>query len=110
MILGVFGVLLAGCSSDSATESFELSGVVIDEFDNIRLENVRVIFRSDTLRVSETTTDGDGEYEMVVETDVAFGQVIGQRDGYQPTETTVFFDSPVRRIDLFMRPTPPDGD
>ena len=61
------------------------------------------MFSSDTLLVSETTTDSDGRYRMRVSTDHPFGQVRAERAGFITQETTVFFDAPQRRVDLQLR-------
>lgn len=93
-----------GCASeDAATDLYELSGIVHDERSNRPVSGVRVTFTSDTLYTESTRTDGDGQYEMVVETDTPFGQVRAEKDGYRAGEETVYFDTDTRRVDLFIR-------
>jgi len=95
----------AGCAEESPTDLYELSGIVTDESTSDPVDGATVTFTSDTLYSEETKTDSDGEYEMVVESDVEFGQVRADKAGYEPRERTVFFDTRVRRIDLVIRPS-----
>jgi hypothetical protein len=104
-LLVLFLVLGVSACSTTATDSFELSGYVTEEFTEAPLSDARVTFVSDTLFAAETTTDASGQFRLIVVTDQPFGQVRAERDGYQPKEKTVYFDSPVRRIDLTLRPT-----
>ena len=98
-------VVIFGCGGDdSATSTYELSGIVEETFSGDRLEGVRITFTSDTLYRSDTTTDDDGYYEMSIETDVPFGQVRADRPGYVTEETAVFFDTNERRVDFDLRP------
>lgn len=101
-------VLLGACGDNSPADAFELSGYVRDSTTEGGISGATVVFVSDTLFVAETETDGDGFYEMVVETDRPFGQVRAIADGFTEGETTVFFDSPSRRVDLRLRPAPAD--
>lgn len=97
----------AGCSGDDApTEIYELSGVVTERLTGDPVSGATVTFTSDTLYTQSTTTDGDGEYEMSVESDSPFGQVRAEKAGFVAAEQTVFFDARVRRIDLEMRREP----
>ena len=102
----MIGVLAGGCGEEENpnVDRFELSGYVRDTFDDNPIGGATVTFRSDTLRMADATTDDEGLYEMVVETDVAFGQVRAEAAGFQGAEASVFFDSPRRRIDLRLRP------
>ncbi|GAB5546610.1 MAG: hypothetical protein SangKO_063700 [Sandaracinaceae bacterium] len=102
------GLLLAvGCDGAAPTDAFELSGRVTalleggDAGDGIA--NARVVFSSDTRILSETTTDESGRYRMRVLTDVPFGQVRAEAEGFRTKEETVFFDTPQRRVDLQLR-------
>ena len=97
-------LVFAGCSGDDApTEIYELSGVVTERLTGDAVSGARVTFTSDTLYTESATTDGDGQYEMSVETDSPFGQVRAEKDGFVAAEKTVFFDMRVRRIDLELR-------
>jgi len=103
--LGLIGCALwPGCAEEGPPLGrFELSGVVVEDLESAALGGATVTFTSDTLYMAQTSTDGDGHYEMVVSSDVPFGQVKAQLAGFQPAEATVFFDSPERRIDLRLR-------
>jgi len=106
-LVGLFAAGALGCAEDSGpTTEYELSGYVHQSpaSGSGPLEGVTVTFVSDTLYSASATTDGDGYYEMIVASDVPFGQVHAQLAGYQPAETTVYFDAPTRRIDLLLRP------
>ncbi len=98
----------AGCGSDPTTEAYNVSGYVTELGSGAPIRNATVTFTSDTLRTAETTTNGSGFYEMVVETDTPFGQLRAEADGYDPAEETVFFDGPERRVDLELKPGPAD--
>ena len=96
-----------GCAEDEApTDLYELSGYVTEAATGDPIDGATVTFTSDTLYSTETATDEDGFYEMVVETDSPFGQVRARRSGHISAETTVFFDSQQRRIDLVLRVEP----
>lgn len=103
--LAALGLLLpAGCAGDEVpTDLYELSGFVREDLSNDPVAGARVTFTSDTLYQESATTDEDGLYEMVIETDTPFGQVRAEKDAYQPAEQTVYFDTPTRRIDLRVR-------
>ncbi len=97
---------LSACESATATDRFELSGYVQDQTSGRGVGGARVQFVSDTLFEAETQTNGDGFYEMVVETDRPFGQVQATADGYDPEDATVFFDTNRRRLDIRLRAMP----
>lgn len=103
---------IAGCGEGAPTEAFELSGVVTVLLASGEaggpIADADVRFVSDTLIVSETTTDGSGRYRMTVLTDFPFGQVVAAAPGFLEDEETVFFDSPRRRVDLALRRAPGD--
>src|SRR5687768_8685855 len=84
-LLLVLAAAVAGCGTeeDPNVDRYELSGYVLNDLEGGPIGGAMVIFRSDTLRMGETTTDGDGLYEMVVETDIAFGQVRAEAAGFQ---------------------------
>lgn len=97
----------AGCAGDEApTDRYELSGFVTETPSGGPIDGATVIFVADTLYSTETSTDEDGFYEMVVETDTPFGQVRARHAGHVAAEQTVFFDSQQRRIDLVLRVEP----
>jgi hypothetical protein len=98
--------LAVGCGEEENpnVDTYELSGYVRDTLDNRAISGATVTFRSDTLRMADARTDGEGLYEMVVETDVAFGQVRAEAAGFQGAEASVFFDTPRRRVDIRLRP------
>ena len=99
--------LLASCGQGAPTDAFELSGVVTVLLqtgdDGGPIAGAHVTFSSDTLIVSETDTDDEGRYRMRVMTDYDFGQVRVTAEGFRPSERTVFFDVPQRRVDVQMR-------
>lgn len=103
LILVVLTVGL-GCASDPVASEKELSGVVRDRLSGARISGATVTFTSDTLYDESARTDGDGHYEMIVETDTPLGQVRAEHPGYQSAEATVFFDAPERTIDLALLP------
>lgn len=101
-------LLLASCEpQDVPLASYELSGRVTvlleSDAEGGAIANARVIFTSDTLLRQETTTDEDGRYRMRIETDHLFGQVRAEAAGFRPNEETVYFDSPMRRVDIALR-------
>lgn len=96
--------LQLACASDPPTSERELSGIVRDRLSGARIAGVTVSFTSDTLYRESTRTDGDGHYEMVIETDVPLGQVRAEHAAYQVAEATVFFDAPTRTINLDLLP------
>jgi hypothetical protein len=98
----------AACESGARSSAYDLSGYVVTERESAGREPVsgaRVRFTSDTGLVTETVASGAGRYEMQVESDVRFGQVRAEADGFVPQEATVYFDSAERRLDLVMRRT-----
>jgi hypothetical protein len=97
---------IAGCGTEPDTQRYTIEGRVTEALTERRLEGVLVTFTSDTLYTADARTGSQGRYTLQVESDVLFGQVRAERDGYTPTETTVYFDRPDRRIDLVMSPSP----
>lgn len=95
--------LVGACASETAVEDYEVSGYVTDRDTGAAIENATVSFVSDTRFSAATRTDEDGLYQMAVETDRPFGQVTANADGYETSDTTVFFDTRTRRIDLTLR-------
>jgi hypothetical protein len=106
--IALFIVLCAGCAEEVTTE-VELSGLVLDRATDAPVEGATVTFRSDTLDVATATTDSDGHYEMIVETQVSLGQVRAEHPDFEPAEKSVYFDTPQRRIDLLLRSITPGG-
>lgn len=94
-----------GCGEDSVTTELELAGYVREAGDGPGVGGVTVTFTSDTRYTNSTRTNGDGYYEMAVDTDFPFGQVRAEKDGYQSAEESVFFDSRQRRVDLVLVPS-----
>lgn len=105
-------LLLVSCEGAAPADTFELSGRVSElsgGFEASSIEGATVSFISDTLIVSEATTDGAGTYRMRVTTDHLFGQVRAAAPGYVTTERAVYFDTPQRRVDLELRAEPAGG-
>lgn len=94
------------CATEPPTSAKELSGVIRDRLSGNRISDATVSFTSDTLYREATRTDGDGHYEMVIETDTPLGQVRAEHASHQPAEATVFFDAPTRTINLTLLPNP----
>jgi len=112
-VVAVAALLVAGLASCDAKPgaTHDLSGYVTDSDTGAPVAGVMVSFRSDTLRAYDTTTDGSGLYRLLIDTDVPFGQVKATKDGYDPVESSVYFDTDIRRVDLPMHkqasaPTP----
>jgi hypothetical protein len=103
--VGALAVLatLSSCDSGAPTALYELSGI-ITEVNGGPIGGARVVFRADTLETADTYTNGDGVYRLSIESQSRFGQVRAEADGYIPGESTVFFDTNVRRLDLILRP------
>lgn len=101
-------VVALACGERAPGTAYDLSGRVTRQQEDMGapLPGATVRFTSDTGLVQETTTGGDGRYEMQVVSDTPFGQVRAEAPGYVPSERTVYFDLPERRIDLELRPAP----
>lgn len=104
--LALFALLggAISCTGNSSTSTYSISGYISDVLSGAPLSGATVTFTSDTLYTANATSDDDGLFEMTVTTDAPFGQVRAELGGYQAVETTVFFDTTERRIDLTMRP------
>lgn len=76
-----------------------------DEFTGEGIGNVTLTFTSDTGFTTDTRSGGGGRYQMVVQTDIRFGQVRAEVEGYAAREQTVFFDAEARRLDFTLRPS-----
>ena len=94
---------LAGCGAGPPTEERTVAGFVTDSADMRGIPGVEVTFTSDTRYTASARTNGEGFYELRVETDSDFGQVVATHPEYQPAEGTVFFDTAERRLDLVLR-------
>jgi len=103
-ILLLGALACGGCGDGPPTESRTVAGFVTDGAEMRGIRGAEVTFTSDTLYTASATTDGDGFYEIRVETDSAFGQVVATHPEYsQSADATVFFDTEERRIDLVLR-------
>ncbi|MBX3248990.1 MAG: carboxypeptidase regulatory-like domain-containing protein [Myxococcales bacterium] len=103
-LLSVVWLSIAGCEGSGATSTYELAGYVRELGTGVGISGATVTFTSDTRYRSEARTDGDGYYEMQVETDALFGQVRAEHERFQPAESSVYFDTRTRRVDLALRP------
>ncbi len=99
----LFVLALAGCGDAPPTEERTVAGFVTDNSDMRGIRGVDVVFTSDTRYTASARTNGDGFYEIRVETDSDFGQVVATHPEYQSAEGTVFFDTEERRLDLVLR-------
>ncbi len=106
----VSGLFLGSCAPVTVASTYELSGRITNLLESGEtpspIGGAMVRFTSDTGDVTETVATSDGRYAMQVLSDSRFGQVRAAADGYTPSERTVFFDVPQRRIDLALRRTP----
>ncbi|MFT5354573.1 MAG: hypothetical protein ACI9KE_001780 [Polyangiales bacterium] len=96
-------LFVASCASESPVEDFEVSGFITDRGTGAAISGATVSFVSDTQFSTATSTDEDGLYQMAVQTDRPFGQVTANAPGYETNDTTVFFDTRTRRVDLTLR-------
>jgi len=86
------------------TQGFEVAGFVTDGETGRGIGGATVVFRSDTLYEESTTTEGNGRYELAVDSDTPFGEIIASAEGYSTRQVTVFFDVSSRRIDVELPP------
>lgn len=100
----VLGLGLVSCGEGAPTEDYELAGFVTIAGTEEGVRGATVIFTSDTLYRSEARTNGDGYYEMPVTSDTPLGQVRAEHPEFQTVESSVFFDTRTRRVDLVTRP------
>jgi hypothetical protein len=113
--LWVLGLLalstVLSCASDDEAEAFgehDIEGTVSDEFTKKAVSGAKVTFVSDTLDEAETTSDGNGRFELRVEVPegVRFGTIGASRAGYADSpRISVYFDGSAIRTELKMRPT-----
>jgi hypothetical protein len=101
--------MLASCAPGTVGDTYALSGRITQTLSSgvtvTPVGGATVRFTSDVGDVFETTSGGDGRYHIQVLTRVRFGQVRATAGGFNPSERTVYFDTPQRRVDLGLRPT-----
>lgn len=106
--VAMFLSTVSGCADEGPVGSeYELSGYVREAFTGAVVEGATVTFTSDTLSRASTSTDDEGFYEMIVLSDTPFGTVRAEKAGFLPGETTVYFDTQSRHVDVELRPAPP---
>lgn len=97
-----------GCDGGTVTSEYDLSGYVLASNGSDRgtspVGGATVRFTSDTGLSTMTRSDERGRYEMQIASDIAFGQVRAEAEGFVPAEASVYFDAPQRRIDLIVDP------
>lgn len=101
-------MLLGSCAPGTVGDTYALSGHITQTLSGAAISPVAgatVRFTSDVGDVFETTSGGDGRYNLQVLTRVRFGQVRAEAGGFNPSERTVYFDTPERRVDLALRPS-----
>lgn len=105
LVLAALGAV--SCAPVDTTSSYELSGIVSERFESgmvlAPLGGVAVTFVSDTGLATATTSGSDGRYRMLIESDTPFGTVRAVHPEFQDRTENVYFDTPIRRIDLDMR-------
>ncbi len=113
LIVGAVCCWAAACDGTATPPNAgtrRIEGYVRDARDGSPLSAAAVTFRSDALDEASTETDEEGFYVLDVVTHHPFGVVRAERAGYQPAQADVYFDAPVRRIDLEMQPLPSEGE
>ena len=102
-------VMLTSCATPTVGDTYALSGRVTQTLASgvsaTPVPGALVRFTSDVGDVFETSAAGDGRYHLQVLTRVRFGQVRAMAGGFVPSERSVYFDTPERRIDIGLRPT-----
>jgi len=102
--------LLTSCVPGTVGDTFSLSGRVTQTLESganvTPVAGATIRFTSDVGDVFTTTTGGDGRYRLQVLSRVRYGQVRGTAAGFVDSERTVYFDTPERRVDIGLRPTP----
>lgn len=107
IVLGL-GAFLASCTPGTVGNTYALSGRITQPLSGAAVAPIggaTVRFTSDVGDVFETTSGGDGRYHLQVLTRARFGQVRATATGFMPSERTVYFDTPERRVDLGLRPS-----
>jgi hypothetical protein len=99
---------LGSCATQLVGDTYALSGRITQTLESgvtaTPVGGADVRFTSDVGDVFETHAGDDGRYQMDVVTRVRFGQVRATATGFTPSERTVYFDTPERRIDIGLRP------
>ena len=96
-------ITLAACGDASLGERLDVTGTVTDAESGRGIDGAAVTFVSDTGLRQETTTGGGGNYGLALFSDTPFGQLRVEAEGFQPRETTVFFDTPLRVVNVALR-------
>lgn len=104
-LLGL-AVAMSGCGDpdESADQARGLHGVVRNATTGDGVKGVSVTFRSDTLDEASDTTDGDGEYMILVATDSQKGRVEAKKAGYETGVVSVYFDEDDVAVDIELNP------
>ncbi len=106
----VAGALLPSCVPGAVGDTYSLSGRITQTLESgvsaTPVAGATVRFTSDVGDVFTTTSSGDGRYRMQVLSRSRFGQVRASAPGFVDAERSVYFDTPERRVDIGMRPTP----
>ena len=107
-VVALVGLVLAsaGCGEGRGLNEYLVEGRITDSFTENGISGARVTFTSDTGFSESTTSGGSGQYSLTVQSDVLFGQVRAERDGYLSNQATVYFDRDERRIDIALVPAP----
>ena len=95
----------AGCVQAPEQMGLRVTGFVNDADTQERLSAAEVFLQSDTLDIGSGLTDSDGRFTIDVITDAEHAQLRAEKEGYVSAETTVFFDAPIRRVDIDLRPS-----
>lgn len=103
--LGAVLAVLAGCGPSAPPgEGYEIVGLVVESVgtgtDGPPIAGAMVRFTSDTGRSTDGVTQSDGRYRLFLVSDTRFGELRATAPGFLEGRTTVFFDSPTRRVDL----------
>ncbi len=101
-----------GCEANPTLIDYGVHGYVRSAQSGDAISGIDVTFTSDTLRRAADESDGDGRYEIVVESDTAFGHLtaVDPRGRYEAEIVEVYFDEQTRRVDIRMGPAPePEG-
>jgi len=104
-LLGL-AVAVSGCGDpDENTEQARgLHGVVRNATTGDGVKGVAVTFRSDTLDEASDTTDSDGEFMILVETESKKGRVEAKKAGYETGVVSVYFDEDDVAVDIDLNP------
>lgn len=102
----VASLLCVACEGDPNLVSYGVYGYVKDAASHDPVSGARVEFTSDTLRTGSDRADSDGRYEILVESDAAFGHLtVSDPSGRHATKIVeVYFDEETRRVDVDLGP------